>query len=154
MAPVSRMPEVVDAILARLAAAVPAGVAVWDGPIVTGDLRPAIHIGYDGDPAGEFEAGTSAQEWAGIGAKKRDETLTITGAVIAYQGGGVAMKEGRDAAYALLSLVGDCIHPLPSLGVQAPTWAGITSHALVYEPAENRGVEVRIEFEITVRTRP
>lgn len=147
------MPVVVDAILAAVRTLAPDGVAVYDGPFVTSDATEAIHVGYDADPEGSFDAGTSEQEWAGLGAKKRDETLQVSGACVISQGDS-DVKAARDGAYALLGHVEDAIHPFPAVGVSPPTWAGVTSHRLLYLPDPNVGLQAVITWVITIRTRP
>jgi hypothetical protein len=146
----SRMPEAVDAVIGAIGLAT--ALPVRDGPVLTADPGDAIYIGYNGNPEDEGEAGTSQQEWAGLGAKKRDENLTITGAVVCSNGDGDA-KVARDAAYAQLALIEGAIHPSPSLGMSAPTWMGVTSHRLVYVLDEQVGLQAWLPFVISVRTR-
>jgi hypothetical protein len=146
----SRMPEAVDAIIGAVTPVTT--LAVYDGPVPTGDPGNAIYIGYNGNPEDEGEAGTSQQEWAGLGAKKRDENLTVTGAIVITNGDGNA-KVARDAAYAQLTLVEGAIHPAPAVGMSAPTWMGVTSHRLVYVLDTEVGLQAWLPFVITVRTR-
>lgn len=144
------MPEAVDAVIGAVALATT--LPVYDGPVPTGDPGNAIYIGYNGNPEDEGEAGTSQQEWAGLGAKKRDENLTITGAIVITNGDGNA-KIARDAAYVQLALVEGAIHPSPAVGMSAPTWMGVTSHRLVYVLDEQVGLQAWLPFVISVRTR-
>lgn len=146
------MPAVVDAILAAVNTAAPDTVGVYDGPFVTGDTLDSIHIGYDADPDGEGEAGTSAQDWNGLGAKARNETLTVSCAVHLLRGD-PNVKAARDRAYELLALVENAIHPAPSLGLTPPCQAGVTSHRLLYLHGEDIGFEVLLTFAITIQTR-
>ena len=152
MGSVSRMPVVVDAILAAVRAVAPVDVGVYDGPYVTGDTRAGIHIGYDADPEGDGVAGSSDQAWAGLGARARDENLTVTGAIHLVQGD-ADVKAARDRGYQLLGLVEAALHTAPSLGLTPPTWMGVASHRLAYLPGETVGLEVWLRFEIAVRTR-
>lgn len=149
----SRAPAVVDAILGLVTAAAPADVRVFDGPLADGDPADAIHIGYDADPDVLGDAVTSSQTWAGLGAKRRDETVTVTGAIYLLNGA-ADMKAARVRGYQLLAVVEDAIHPAPSMGLSAPTWAGVTSSRLLYIPSEDTGLEVWLGFTITVQTRP
>lgn len=149
----SRAPAVVDAIYTLVDAAAPAGVRVFDGPLVDGDPGDAIHIGYDADPDSTGEAVTSTQEWAGLGAKKRDETVVVTGAIYLLNGA-ADPRAARVRGYELLAVVEDALHPLPALGLPPPTRAGVTSSRLFYIPSEDTGLEVWLGFTITVQTRP
>lgn len=147
----TRVPTVIDAILAVVNAAASDAVGVYDGPYVTGSSVDAIHIGYDANPDGDGEAAASDQQWAGLGAKARDETCAVTCAVHLLRGD-LNVKAARDSAYALLALVEGAIHPAPAMGLAPPIQAGITSHRLVYVPSD-AGLEVWLPFVITVRTR-
>lgn len=149
----SRAPEVVDAIYNLVDAAAPADVRVYDGPLADQDPADAIHIGYDADPDVLGDAVTSSQDWAGLGAKKRNETLTVACAIFLLDGA-ADIRAARIRGYGLLAVVEDAIHPAPSMGLSAPTWAGVTSSRLLYIPSEDTGLEVWLGFTITVQTRP
>lgn len=150
----SKAPAVVDAILTVVRAA--AGtIEVADGPIVSGEYDETICIGYDGDPEGSGEAYSSDQDWIGLGAKHRDETIRVNCAIhLALGDAGVGtVKAARDRAHVLLGIVEDAIHPAPSIGLSPPCWAGITSHRMLPILSAAVGLEAWIPFVITCRTR-
>lgn len=133
-----------------------ADVGVFDGPYVTGDPGDAIHVGYDGDPDGELEAVVVQSNWAGsLGAKKRDEQITIICSVVVTQGESDpdAAQVASDRAYALLAEVEAEILADPSLGLGAPSVAGVSSHTLHLEPTEPAGIQARLMFLVSVNAR-
>ncbi|MGH3672194.1 MAG: hypothetical protein ACRDSH_16430 [Pseudonocardiaceae bacterium] len=148
----SRAPAAVDALVAAVTAGLP-NSPVWDGPVPSGDYRDGVFIGYDGDPLGERESLASTQDWAGIGAKKRTETIDILCAVVAVDGDGVP-KKARDAAYALLAAVENVLRADPSLA-QTPTpfIAAVTTPRLLWDWLETAGLQARITFTVHIETR-
>lgn len=148
----SRAPLILNTLVDLVTAGAPAGVRVFDGPLVDGDPADAIHLGWDADPDSVGEAVTTTQEWAGLGAKKRNETVTVTNAIY-LRDGAADPKAARTRGYQLLAVVEDAIHPLPSMGLPPPSWAGVTGSRLMYLTTE-AGLEVWLGFTITVQTRP
>jgi hypothetical protein len=148
--PTSRYPTVVDHLVAALRAA---DLLVWDGPLVTGDTRDAVFVGYDADPDSEWLSAELGQSWAGLGARTREETFAVRCAVLATTGETEA-KPARDAAFALLAVVETVLRAGPSLGLTpTPMVAEVVPTAIYTEPGEATGVQVRIPFEIRVKTR-
>lgn len=123
MATETRYPAALDAIVAALTTAL-AGqeVRVWDGPVASGDYANAVYVGYDADPqAVEFLTANGLQQWAGLGARRRDEELDIVCAVLVdyVENDANTWKATRDAAFAIFDTVGQTLRADPSLG-QAP----------------------------------
>lgn len=149
----SRAPAAVDQLYALLTAALGTANPVWDGPPVTGDFRDCVYLGYDGDPSGERRSVTGQQEWAGIGAKKRSETLDIICAAAAISGDGTA-KPARDKVYALMGQVETTLRADPSMG-QSPTpfVASVHSPELFFEWIEQMGLQARLTFHVLIETR-
>ncbi|MER7063960.1 hypothetical protein [Streptomyces albidoflavus] len=147
------MPDVIDALVALFGAAPAlAGVKVVDGPLVTNDPLPqAVFVGYDGDPEGEGQAADMSQEWAAIGQKARDESFTVTCAVAAWKGS-TTVRPIRLRAFELLAAVEDALRADPALGLSPPTVVAFASGSLVQSQRQS-GVEVRIPFQIAVKTR-
>lgn len=148
----SRVPDAIDALVALFGAA-PAldGVKVVDGPLVTGDpLREAICVAYDGAEGGG-EAVDIQQEWASIGQKARNETFTITCAVVVW-GGATKVRPARERAFALLAAVEDALRADPSLGLPPPTVVAFAAGSLFHEQSES-GMQARISFQVAVQTR-
>jgi hypothetical protein len=151
----SRVPATLEALVALFAAAPTlggAGVEIIDGPMVTGDpLREAVYVGYDGDPDGDFESVTFAQEWAGLGARAKDETFTVTCAVSVWSGS-TKVVPMRVRAFEVLGEVETTLRAEPSLGLPPPTVVAMASGSLV-QSQRGSGLECRIPFQIAVQTR-
>lgn len=150
----TRTNEVVDALLAVVRAAPDlAGITVYDGPYVTGDVGDSVHIGYDADPEASGEAFSSDEGWAGLGAKKKDETVNIHCSVHVTNGD-ADTTAARTRAYELFGAVEDAIHrPSPSMGLSPPSWAAVASSRMFYVLTEEVGLEAWLTFTVSVRTR-
>lgn len=149
----SRAPAVIDALLA-LCRAAPGldGVTVMDGPKVTGDpLKAVVCIGWDADEDGDGAAVESSQEWAGLGAKARDETLQVTCAALAWHGE-TTVKPVRDRAYALVAAVEQALRADPSLGFPPPTVVALAT-GNAYQQQTSSGAQCRVVFVVAVQTR-
>jgi len=145
----SRVPATIDALVTSWDAT---GATVWDGPIVTGEDQDCIHVGYDGDPDGDYQTADFDSEWAGLGAKARDEEFDIPCAVVALVGDDGGTKLARDNAYALLKKAADALRADPSLGLSPPFTAGLQGGPVFTEPGP-KGYQVRIVFRVHVKTR-
>lgn len=152
MATTSRAPAVIDALVALCQAAPGLSEAkVLDGPQVTANpLKAAICIGWDGDEDND-QAVESTQEWAGLGAKSKDETLQVTCAAIAWHGA-TTTKPVRDSAYALVGEVEDALRADPSLGFPPPTVCAIAT-GNAFQRQTGKGALCRVVFTIAVKTR-
>lgn len=149
----SRVPDAIDNLVALFEAAPAlAGVTVVDGPIVTNDpLREAIFVGYDGDPDGEGQAVDFGQEWASIGQLAKDETFSVTCAVVVWRGS-TKVRPVRVRAYELMAAVGVVLRTDPSLGLPPPTVVALASGSL-FQAQRQSGLECRIPFQVAVSTR-
>lgn len=147
----SRVPSTLDALVALFTPGL-APTPVWDGPVPTGDFSDALYLGYDADPLGERQAASSTTKWAGIGAKKRDETITIIGAAVAISGDGIA-KDARDRAYAIVAAAEQLLRIDPSMAQPPPFVASISETQLFWDWLENAGLQARLAFQIDVETR-
>lgn len=144
----SRVPATIDALAASWTAA---GLKTWDGAVVTGDYTDAVYLGYDGDPQGDFLTVEPDQNWAGIGAKKRDEEFAIICAAVALLGGGTT-KTARDTVFAMLATVENELRADPSLGQPPPFVAEYKGGPIFTEPGPD-GYQVRAVFSVHVKTR-
>lgn len=148
MAP-SRVPPTIDALVALFT---DAGLKTWDGPLVTGDYEPAVHVGYDGDPEGDFKAVEADQEWIGLGAKRREEEFDVICCATALVGDS-EVKLARDAVFAMTATVESALRADPSLG-QVPT-----PYVAEYRPGDlfiedtPAGYQARARFNVHVKTR-
>lgn len=150
----SRAPAAVNALLSVLKAAPAlAGVPVFDGPVATDDYSDALFIGYDGDTHGERESVITDQQWAGLGAKKRTETITIICSAVAVSGDGTAL-DARTRVYNLMASVENTLRTDPSMA-QTPTpfIAAVTAPRLLYDWLEMTGLQARLTFSVHIETR-
>ncbi|MGW0821833.1 hypothetical protein [Streptomyces sp. NPDC002845] len=113
----SRVPEVIDALVALGQADGDLdGVAVSDGPEVTEDsAQDWLIIGFDGDPAGDFQAAQTVGGWAGLGTR-REEQFQITVAAIASRGD-TDVRAARARAYEIGRVVETWLRTAPNLGL-------------------------------------
>ena len=107
----SRLPALIDYLVTLFTAdptigtATPA-VRVFDGPTTTLDPAPLqLYIGLSNpDNAAAEPAGDTVQEWAALGRRGRNETITIHCAALAWQGTDDA-KTVRVAAMGIVAAV-------------------------------------------------
>lgn len=125
---------------------------VFRGPFVTGDIKPSLWVGYDGDPEGDFKTADPSQDWAGIGNRARDEEFDIVCAATALIGD-VEVDLAWDAVDALLAIVENTLRADPSLAqTPLPYTAWYQPGPIHTEPTEN-GWQVRAVFNVHVKTR-
>jgi hypothetical protein len=147
---ISGIPTAIDALIAAFTAA---GVYVVDGQGASDDASQAtVFVGL-GDPDGDaFEnAAQSDQEWAWLGHRQRDETLSIHCVASAWTGDDTP-KAARDAAFALVRVISDAITADPSLGgtvLFVRSIDGLTLRQL----RSTEGARADIPFTITCRAR-
>ncbi|MGV4984515.1 hypothetical protein ACVB8X_13925 [Streptomyces sp. NRAIS4] len=153
MATSSRVPQLIDALVAVLQAAAGLdGVKVVDGPLVSDSaVSEFVFVGYDGDPEGEFMTAQTTQQWAGLGAKAKNEDITLTGAIL-VQRGGIDVKACRDRTFAIFAAVEAAVRADPSLGLGTPTVCSVSETSFHTEQTD-RGVQGRMPFTLTCSTR-
>lgn len=149
--------KVFDTIDAVVAAFETASLLTYDGPVVDHEFPDeAVFVGYDGDPEGEQIAADMSQEWAAIGAKRRNESFDIRCCAIAYFGDGDSWKDARARAKTLLSSVETVLRADPSLGQLdgvTPFFVAEIRPTVAHQENTDRGYRVRIPFTVHVETR-
>lgn len=150
----SRVPATLTA-LASIATTAVAGltpkVQVYRGPFVTGDPTDGLFIGYDGDPKGDFRSVRVDTDWAGLGAKSRDERFEVDCA-ITHISGNADVKASTDRVYAIHTAFEDELRSDPSLG-QAPVFVAESAGGDMWTMPHPSGLMVRLYFRVRVRTR-
>lgn len=139
----------------RVPATLVALAELWsanNGPLVTGDFSDGIFVGYDGDPEGDFEAVDFDSEWAGLGAKARDEEFDVVCASVALVGEDEGVTLALDRAYDQLESAAVLLRADPSLGFSPPYTAAVKGGAVFNVPGP-KGHQVRIVFRVHVATR-
>lgn len=130
-------------------------VRPWYGPVVTGDPADSVFIGYDGDPDGDMEAVASDEDWAGIGAKRRDERFTVRCAIVVLVGTAVPL-DAIERVYAILAIIAHRLRVDPSLGLgppRSPVYYAEIASVAVHNDQTSRGIQTRMVFGVRVRTR-
>lgn len=148
----SRVPAVLDALLALWRAQLDETVTVTDGPQITdAALQRVVCVGWDGDDEGDGEAVTWTQAYRGLGAGVKDETITVTCVAICWNGGDT-VRTARDDVYALFAEIEASVRDDTSLGLAPPSIAAITTGRL-HQEANSDGVMARLPFTVEVQTR-
>lgn len=146
----SRVPNLIDNFLAALNAASGLdGVEIVDGPLVSDSAATEmVIVGFDADPEGEYEAASTTQTWAGIGAKRKNEEIQLVGAVLVRKGS-VKVKPLRDRVFAIFAEVEAVVRADPSMGLPPPTVCAITDTSF-RTPQTTRGIDGRLLFTLSV----
>jgi len=151
----SRLPALIDYLVNAFTAAATLGaatppVSVFDGPATTADPAPlALHVGVDdGFGEGPPISATSEQLRTGL-AQKRQETVTIHCAAIAWAGTD-DMKTVRTAAFAILAAAEDLIRANNdgfggNAGGAVPGVSGIT----LTQNNTSQGAIAQVAFTVT-----
>lgn len=145
----SRYGAVVDALVALFATT---GRTVYDGPTLSGD-RPTEYVVVGGTEDSDDDAGEFTQDWAGIGAKAKNETGEVVCALLVSTGDG-DVRTARDAALSFLSTLGDLLRADPNLaGALGPAgWCHLAS-GRPSQRQTSEGVYVRVAFTIVYQSR-
>src|SRR6266568_8675057 len=155
----SRVPALIDYLVglftsaATLGQAVPP-VAVYDGQVITADPAPLIlWVGMTDPSIPNSEAAGFAQEWAALGRRGRNETVTIHCCAVAW-GGGNGLAVQRAAVFGIVAAVetlmqadttqfgGNVLFPDP----------GVAAGALT-QLSTDRGPAARVAFDLTFKSR-
>lgn len=145
----SRVPEVIETLVA-LATADPGldGVRVADGPEVTGDTDLEwLVIGFDGDPAGDFEAAQTVGGWSDLSGG-REEEFQITVAVIVTRGD-TDIVAARRRAYEIAARVETWLRTSPNLGLRSLE-AAVGGTRLVQDQTD-QGAQARLLLSVAGR---
>lgn len=148
----SRVPAVLDALVALFRAELDDDVTVTDGPLVTDDtLRNVVCVGWDGDDTGDGQAVEWAQQYQGLGAPVKDERIQVTCVAICWDGDD-DMTATRTRLYVLFALIEAALRADKSLGFASPTVVSIVGGRL-HQEATADGMQVRLPFVIDIETR-
>jgi hypothetical protein len=149
----SQVPDAIDKLLEVFEAALP-GVTVVDGVAVEWPAGDWAVVGGDGAVAEEEDAARSVQEWRGLGAMIRDESIDVICAVGSSTGNvEPGMRPRREAAYAMLTAIEDALRADPGLGgFTTGGAAAVTDTALRYV-ANNAGLAAVVVFTVNIPVR-
>lgn len=148
----SRVPAVLERLVDLFTAVLPGDVLVHDGPTVTADPSPdVVCVGWDGDDDGDGQAAEWDQAWTGLGVGHKNELISVTCALICWDGDGVVATT-RTRAYQLFSLLEAGLRADIGQGFAPPTTVAITGGRL-HQQQTTHGAEVRVPFTVSVQTR-
>lgn len=152
----SQVGTAIDKLVALFTTALP-GVAVFDGPQVGSNFNSGnwAVVGGDGPVEEEEDAARSASTWNGLGAKTREEIITITCAIGSSTGNQeTSMKTRRDASLALLAAVETALRADPGLGnFTTGDGAAEMSEASLKYVTNGQGIAAVLVFTITMPVR-
>lgn len=124
---------------------------VFRGPFVTGDPGDALFIGYDGNPGGEFRSVIATSEWAGLGAKARNEEFMVMCAITMLRGD-PDVASAVDQVYAIYNAFEAAVRQTPSLN-QAPRLTAAFSLGELFTMPNPSGLQIRLAFTVQVSAR-
>ncbi|MFB7736169.1 hypothetical protein ACFC08_17645 [Streptomyces sp. NPDC056112] len=153
MAAPSRVPELIDALVAALQASPDLkGVKVVDGPLITDSAaNDWVYVGFDADPEAIAPTASTTQEWAGLGALAKNEDIQLTCAVLVRRGP-TDVRACRVRAFEVFGAVEAVVRADPSLGLPPPTVCSISEHTIHTEQTD-RGIQGRMPFTLSCKTR-
>jgi hypothetical protein len=146
----SRVPAVLDALLAACRAASDlTGVAIVDGPPLTDLTNPdQVFIGWQ--PSADDVAAADAQDFAQLGAQRRDEQIDIR-CYAESRSGDTVIKTVRDRAYALVGAVENLLRADATLAGTV-LWTHLVAGDL-RQPQTDAGALAGVEFAVHARAR-
>ncbi len=148
----SRVPATLTALTTvATTAAAPFNCKVYRGPFVTGDPGKALFIAYDGDPAGDFRGVVAESEWAGLGAKARNEEFRVLCSITANSGDPDVGKT-TDEVYAIHAAFEAAVRSDPSLN-QAPRFTAAIAGGELFTMPHPSGLQVRLTFTVNASAR-
>ncbi len=156
----SAIPTAIDWLVDTFRAATTLGqadppVLVLDGPEVVDLSSPRVlWVGVDDpDPEGGSEGGSSTQDWAGLGAMRKNELLTVPCTGRAWLGDS-DVRAARAAAFAILAGAEEVVRANASLGgTVLVTLSGITDIRLRQAVNPKVGAIADVAFNIAAKAR-
>lgn len=154
----TQIPAAIDKLVALFTTAlgVDPELTVADGPQVSFPTRKFAVVGGDGPVEEEEEAARAAQEWKGLGANIRDESIDVMCAVGASTGNAdTSMKGVRDEATAMLTAIEGALRVEPGRSLNNFTTGGaaaVTEVTLRY-PTNSQGIAAVFVFTINIPVR-
>lgn len=141
----SRIPDALNALYSLLVTAC-APVNVYYGPVSTDDpMRKAVGIGWNGDPEGDQSALEGwSQEWAGLGALRKDEEFEIVCYAISWAGDNSASQARIADVFEILANIENALRADPTLGLSQPFVADFANGSLYLEG----GTQARVTFNV------
>lgn len=151
--PGSLVLDLIDATVTQYRSALTT-FTVYDGVGASDDPGNFLMVGVP-DPDSE-QTPTSAeasQEWAGLGAKRRDEEGSITCCALAWNGETDGLAAARGVIRGMFNTIGDLHREDPTLGVASVMWTGLGKNLRVDQIQSAEGSMVLVVFDIGYKAR-
>lgn len=143
----TRIVETMDAFHAVVAGAV-TDVTVYRAPGVTQEYPDrALFVGFNGGDDGVMQTATSSQTWAGLGANKKNERITIPNLIVVERGDANA-ADLRGEAFAIFADIEAALIADPSLGMSPTVVVAGIAEIAYYLDETSRGVAARVDFTV------
>lgn len=145
--------DVIDALVTKYRTALP-NVTVYDGTGISEDPGDFVMVGV-GDPDSD-QPPTSAEttsEWAGLGARARDEEGTITCCAVSWNGESEGLASARAGIRSIVNAISDAHRADPTLGLGPVMWTGFGARATTTQIQATDGSSVVHYFEIQFKAR-
>ncbi|MFB6950179.1 hypothetical protein ACFCXP_11165 [Streptomyces niveus] len=145
----SRIPELITALveLANADQAL-ADVRIADGPQVTDDAAGDwLIVGWDADPAGDFEAAQTLGGWSDLGTGREEEFQLVVAAVASR--GDTDIVAARRRAYEIGARVEAWLRAAPGLGL-ASLEAAVGGTRLIQDQTD-QGAQARLLLTVAGR---
>ena len=153
------VPAVIDYLVATFTASSSLGaatppVAIYDGPVTTGAVaQQVLWVGLqDPDAVLPPIGAESQQEWVGVGARQRNEYLTIHCVAEAWAGT-TDVKTMRDNAYAIVAAVETILQGDPTLGGHVLFTDNTMPQRQLRQQNTENGQLARVYFSIKAKAR-
>jgi hypothetical protein len=144
--------DLVGALVTQLGAAL--SVNVHDGYGLTDDPGDYLMVGVE-DPDGDRATSAEGrQDWAGLGARARDEEGTITCVAMSWNGD-ASLSDARADAKAITAAVEDHLRADPNLGGIVPglLWIGYGTRTQLIQIQATDGACVMCVFDVAFKAR-
>ncbi|MBB2909322.1 hypothetical protein FHS43_000568 [Streptosporangium becharense] len=148
----SRVPALLDRLVGLFTGALPGDVLILDGPAVTADPgQDVVCVGWDGDDDGDGQAVDWAQDWTGLGAGVKTETIQVTCVLIAWDGDD-DLAAARTRAYTHFAALEAALRADVGAGFAPPATVAITGGRL-HQEQTRAGAQARVPFTVSAQIR-
>jgi hypothetical protein len=144
----SRLPAALDALLDTFGAVTQS----YDGPEALPGVWPDEFVIVGGTDDPDDDTASASYEWAGLGAKQRNESGEITCALI-VQRGDIVVKANRDRAFTVMAALEAAVVADPTLGGAVQSGWFLPSGVTYSQRQNDRGSFARIVLTVTYQSR-
>lgn len=145
--------DVIDALVTQYTSAL-TNFTVYDGVGASNDPGNFLMVGVP-DPDSE-QTPTSAeasQEWAGLGARARDEAGSVTCCALAWNGETSGLRDARSVIRGMLNTISALHRDDPTIGIGAVMWTGLGQNIRIDQIQSDAGSMVLVVFDVMFKAR-